>query len=437
MEQHLLCVDIGTSSLKAALIGDEGSIFASCRIGFPRQGSTDAAVYWFEAFCDAAHRLSAAGTELAGTGAAGLAAGIVISGNGPTVTAVSEREPESNLCPYTLLWNVPAEVPSQGSSTSLFIPRFNLLSKLAPEQWNAARYILSGPEYLIWRLTGTAVTILPEERFRPAYWTDAALAENGIDRDRLPPFVPPGFRAGHLTAEAAEALGLPQKVPVYCGAPDWIAALIGTDTLSPGRACDRAGTSEGLNVCVPAPLTAQDIRTLPSIIPGLFNAGYLLPSTGKRFSDYRRSSRFRDISPEESMKLIRTSQEESEERRLVNGIAFEVRQGTEALRKAGADFAALRLSGGQARNAPWNQLKADVLGIPLELTGSPDGELIGDAVIGFTGMGRFGSIAEGAGKLVSVSQVFHPDAKAHARYSGLYQQWLEAGETGIPPRENR
>ncbi len=421
MEQRLLCADIGTSSLKAALIGEEGTIFASCRIRFPRPDGTDAAVHWFEAFCDAARRLFAAEP------AADTIAGIVISGNGPTITAVSGSVPERDTPPYTLLWNVPADIPSENAvkGESLFITRFSLFRKTAPEQWSAARYILSGPEYLIWRLTGAAVTILPEERFRAAYWTDEALAENGIDQDRLPPFVPPGFRAGHLTAEAAEALGLRAgtlwKVPVYCGVPDWIAALIGTDTLSPGRACDRAGTSEGLNVCVPAPLEAQGIRTLPSVIPGLFNAGYLLPSTGARFSDYRRNSRFCDLSSEETMKLILALPEESNERRLVTEIAFEVRQGTEALRKAGADFAALRLSGGQARNGPWNQFKADVLGLPLELTASPDGELTGDAVIGFTGMGCFGSIAEGAGKLVSVSQVFYPDEKKHERYSELYE----------------
>jgi xylulokinase len=203
----------------------------------------------------------------------------------------------------------------------------------------------------------------------------------------------------------------------------------------------------------------QSIRTLPSVIPGLFNAGYLLPSTGKQFSEYRKNSCYRDLSAEECMARIfdpsaegtflegastkNTSPEDSDSeraqaQRLITNIAFQVRQGTEALRTAisdaghsasriaGADVTAFRLSGGQARNRLWNQLKADVLGIPLELTGTPDGELVGDAVIGFTGMGHFGSIAEGAGRLVSVSQTFYPDATAHARYTELYHQWLEA-----------
>jgi hypothetical protein len=49
----------------------------------------------------------------------------------------------------------------------------------------------------------------------------------------------------------AASIGLPSGVPVFDSGPDFIAALVGTATLFPGRLCDRAGSSEGLNLCSP------------------------------------------------------------------------------------------------------------------------------------------------------------------------------------------
>ena len=40
-------------------------------------------------------------------------------------------------------------------------------------------------------------------------------------------------------------LNLESGIPVYCGGPDFVAALIGTDTLQKGAICDRCGSSEG------------------------------------------------------------------------------------------------------------------------------------------------------------------------------------------------
>ena len=116
----------------------------------------------------------------------------------------------------------------------------------------------------MYALTGNAVTVLPEKRFEPAWWTDDEAARFEIDKKKLPPFVPLGYAAGTLCREYAERLSVP-CIPVFCCGPDFAAALIGTNTLRPGRICDRAGSSEGINLCSDKPVFAEGVRTLPSV----------------------------------------------------------------------------------------------------------------------------------------------------------------------------
>ncbi len=462
MDRALLCADIGTSSLKAGVITEKGTAVSSCRVRFPEGQYT--AEIWFSALCRAAELLLA---DIRKTGTAVRVDGIVISGNGPTVVAADKsaedmpsrrlgeslaRFPlEKNIrstgggekIPSTLLlWNEqPSCIPRDtgASGPSLFLPRLRLLRDCFTDAWDSAFAVFSGPEYLIWMLTGTAVTILPERRFTPAYWTPEDLAAEGIGEEKLPDFVPPGFCAGKLTAGAAELLHVQKDTAVYCGAPDFIAALIGTNTLYPGSVCDRAGTSEGINMCTAVPLTGEHIRTLPSVIPGLYNAGCLLPASGTEFSAWKKRSACASLPYEQCIRLLLDGPHDSEGFLLMERIAFQVRQAVETLQKAaeenagaaGYGFGPVRLSGGQACNGLWNQMKADVMGVVLETTALSDAELTGDAVLGFTGMGYFSSAAEGAAALVRTLRTFTPDRKAQQFYGPRYERYLNGtGHTG-------
>jgi len=50
------------------------------------------------------------------------------------------------------------------------------------------------------------------------------------------------------------------------------------------------------------------------------------------------------------------------------------------MRRAGARIETIRTTGGQATNDLWNQIKADVLGMTVELV-RPDAELFGCAIL--------------------------------------------------------
>ncbi len=218
-----------------------------------------------------------------------------------------------------------------------------------------------------------------------------------------------------------------EGVPVVAGGPDFVVALVGTNTLSPGTACDRAGTSEGLNVCTEYPVAHPAIRALPSVMAGLWNASYLLPDTGASFHAWRIDSARRAKSYPEIMEEIARSPIEAKPgealhpgRAVVERIGFAVRRGVETLREATGFDGDFALSGGQARNETWNQMKADITGASFALTGTADGELMGDAIIAFAALKHFGSVAEAAGAMVRVTRRYEPDPARHRAYTERY-----------------
>jgi len=395
MADTVLCADIGTSSLKAALITCSGSVIASSRQVFADSASDHVSTAWMQAMQQVC---AGFGSNLKNVTA------LCISGNGPTI--VSENG-------TTLLWNILTD--EFYPTASLFIPRILSFKKLYRSIWDSESRLFSGPEYLIWSLTGNAVTILPEERFSSAYWTAKDLSRFLIPENKLPPFVPPAYDAGPLTKEKAALLGLQNQVHVFCGAPDFIAALIGTNTLKNGMLCDRAGSSEGLNMCSYVPVYGRGIRTLPSILPDLWNAGVLLIESGKLFSDYKKQieqSGQKDISYQ-SLAALSVSDPLSGGYKLMKSLADEVSQGLHILLEAAdkngiAVSPYMAITGGQAKIPEWLQMKADIIKYPLAVMNSEDAELTGDAVLAWAGLGSYPSVKKAADAMVTVKKIYSP-----------------------------
>ena len=374
MSDEVLCIDIGTTSLKAALLTSSGEVVSFCSI--PIEESQNTASLWYGAFFQAVLELKkqCAQNNLF----AGPVYKIVISGNGPTV--VSD-------CGYTVFWNEDlsdVKLPDDEQvRKSLFIPKILALKKRDKKIYKKSRWIFSGPEYLIYVLTGQAVTILPEERFRPAYWNEEVCRTCGIDFEKLPPFVGIGNVCGTLFKEIAEELtccgeGLrfSPDCQVIAGGPDFIVALIGTGTLHAGRLCDRCGSSEGLNFCTDKVLHGQGLRILPSVIPGLWNASYLIPDSG-------------ELSEEERL---------TEVERGINCLR-------QAAREAGVDFPdEMAVTGGQTNDQLLLKEKAHRLNMKIlrPKNNFAHCELLGDLCAGVMGIDYFKNLQEAADFIVKL-----------------------------------
>lgn len=478
MQSGILCADIGTSSLKAVFITEDGTVLKFIRLLFPQPVH---AVDWMQTFF-AAWRSFPADYAIEA---------ICISGNGPSLVAVPQnrRAPEASINSAgrvpkihinvdrhlfaaslssavppddvmngiidaakndtLFLWNEPApqgltgsgsqcstapaaqegtaSIPSAGAS--LFLPRIAAFRAKYPDVFDSAAQLFSGPEYVSYLLTGAAVTSLPDPRYEAAYWSKEELFRFSealhIDTERVAGLLPPFTAAGTV-------IGRFCGIPVIAGVPDFIAALIGTGTLTAGTACDRAGSSEGINVCISQPRRAEKTLLLPSVIPDLWNLSSVIPSSGAAFSSFLVSHGF--LGNDYIAAMERIAEEPfvasgaypatfaGQGRAFVESLAFRIRHGCDLLEQASGFHPVYTLSGGQAHNAIWCQMKADITGRIFALPAFADGELIGDAALAFYGLGRGDSLASIAQRLIRIKRYYEPEPAAAHQYTEKYSR---------------
>ena len=355
MKDVVLAVDIGTTALKAGLITKEGEVLSMCSVPYSAPENRFVAEGWIWALKAAVDKLVPTGAALREPQGPRVVA-LAISGNGPTLVSESGltlRWNEYPACALSLDETTPDE--AREFAHSIFLPRILLFRDLISDEFEQTTHLFSGPEYLMWQLTGKAVTVLPEPRYETAYWNREVLEGFGIPTGKLPDFVELGHNCGDLTDNNCEFLGLP-KVPVIAVGPDFIAGLIGTGTTKAGTICDRAGSSEGINFCVDKEIRAEGVRTLPCVTPGLWNISVLIPNSASLPEDQRLEKVVAGI------ELLKSLAEQ-------NDLAFPKQ---------------ITTTGGQAKDEAWfdkKRARLAELGIELVVGTCEDAELVGDGTV--------------------------------------------------------
>ena len=435
----ILSVDIGTSSLKAAFIDFSGKLLASGRAAY---GSSQAIKRvdtkdWEKAFARCLEYLGEKVPDCS-------AEGICISGNGPTLVPVS-GEGEA-LSP--LFWNSgETAYPDESSGykpASFFLPHAAWFRKNAPDEYARTRLFISSHEWLAHRLGAEAQTVLPQASYEAFYWDKEQCRMFDLDPEKFPPFVRSGAVMGTVSSQAALSFPcgncLKSGIPIIAGGPDFITALIGTGAMESGAVCDRAGSSEGINVCVDAPPQAdklKDLRLLPHAREGLWNVGVLIPSSGRLFEWYRAASGQEARPYEELLTELLPSRVDPETfikeyhdqdtsletangnqtvlsadkikrgRAVLCSIGLAVRSAIRKLEASGLSVKEMRVSGGQGKNVRWNQLKADITGVTLMIPEIPDGELAGNAALSAAALEKT-SIEAAVRRMIRIREVYKP-----------------------------
>jgi xylulokinase len=436
----VLCADIGTSSIKLSLIDFDGKQRCFVRESFPFDkvsGGTVSASDWKEAFRKGIISLKkhCPDTELRA---------ITISGNGPTLVPVTKSG--ESLLP--LYWHderlyTPPHVPQKPAS--LFLPHAAWLKHHDKNQYDDVKIFLSTQEWLSCELGAEPVTVLPSPLYAPFYWDDAQCEMFGLDTSNFAPFTELGAGIGNVSAKASSFFDLPEGTPIVAGGADYIMALIGTGTIHKGMVCDRAGSSEGINVCTNSPIRVSELRTLPHIKNGLWNVNAMIPKSGSLFEWYRDMTGQTDRSYQDMMQEIIGNQgfdcsssgtdffssvnnayiplslkDDSSKtqlgRAIVESLGFMVLDSLQALQSYGFSVTEMRVSGGQAKNPLWNQLKANITGCTLHIPEIIDAELAGNACLALVHLGEASNIDEACQRIVRIKETFTPDPLCHKHY---------------------
>jgi D-ribulokinase len=288
-------------------------------------------------------------------------------------------------------------------------------------------------------------------------WPTDVLSRLDISEDVLPPVVRPGTVLGEVCAAAAEITGLPVGTPVVAGMTDGCAAQLAAGALEVGEWNSVLGTTlalKGVSTSLPRDPTgavyshraphgdlwlpggasstgAGAIRALfPSAdLDALTDAAsrvkdvplcYPLVGHGERFPFVATEARgFLGAGP-----LAADGDPARVFAAVCTGVAHLERLSFELLASAGADVGGpVTFTGGGARNEWWNQLRCDVLGVPVRLPENTEPAL-GMAVL--AAGARTGDIPAAARRLVHVRRTLEPDLARHDDLMPSYHAFVAA-----------
>ncbi|MBN2874267.1 MAG: hypothetical protein JXM71_04155 [Spirochaetales bacterium] len=414
-----------------------------------------------------------AGSVAEATAAAGLDAAtlrtrlraVAVSGNGPTLVTVGEDGlPLGRASSWmdrsaTIEAAVVAAEAGRQVDPSFYLPK---VLRALSVYGSAVRRFFSGPEYLAFMLGARAVSYLADSYYDSYIWDSRVSSRLGLDPALFPPYVAPAMLIGSVSDNASTATGLPAGLPIVSAFPDFLAALVGSGSVSPGIACDRSGTSEAINVCASRPFPDRDIFSLPHVIPGLWNLSGGLSTSGKALEWFSGVSGYSGIGSDSVFQEAERAEpgaggvlflpylageraplwnpslrgafiglslahgRKEMARAVVESIAFGLRLATDRIADGGFAIDTVRCSGGAARDDALCSIKADVLGLELEVPRTPECETMGDACACAVALGDYTSIAEASAAMVRISTRVEPDAHASLVYTERYEAWKSA-----------
>lgn len=321
---------------------------------------------------------------------------------------------------------------------------------------------------------------------RAGAWSEELCARFDVPLDKLARIVQPWEVVGRLTKEAAAQTGLLAGTPVVAGAGDQAAAMLGAGILRAGTIYDAAGTASVLALAVTrfVPDTAHQTLLAARMVPsdlwyviGYINGGglnlrwwrdMLRVVTGERL-DYPVLDQMASQVPAGSEGILfiphlggRVCPNQPDlrgawvglqwahglghlYRALLESVAYEYAIYLRIARALVPEttFAEVRVVGGGARSDLWNQLKADVLGVPYLQLNQTEAAALGSAVLAGFGVGVFSDFEEAVGRFVLPMRRFEPDpgrthqyAPVAARYQGLLEDapfWKRVASLSAAP----
>lgn len=358
-----------------------------------------------------------------------------------------------------------ARRPNQRAEPSMAIPRLLWLREHEPEVFAAARWFYASNDFLVHRLTGCVVTD-PLNAEKAGYdphtgtYAEELMRYLELPLEKLPPVQPQLSTAGYLTEQVKRLAGFGAgsgNIPVILTTYDAICAVFGSGVAGPGLACDVSGTVTSLRAAVADPgngpkngLFSQfDSSTGLHIVGGSNNLGGGLIEWARQCFYAGDESAYQDMEVEAAevglgaeglvflpwllgeraplwdqdargvfFGLERRHSRKHLIRAVLESAALAMVFLKEALEARTGPIRSLRVSGGLARLKIMASLKADILGVEVEVPAEFESTALGACLLCRVAIGSFSSIQE-ACSIVDVREVVRPDRVNTPKYKQL------------------
>ncbi len=312
---------------------------------------------------------------------------------------------------------------------------------------NNVRYLMI-KDYIAYCLCGIAVGEYSIYNFthyldinKKGYW-DEILDFCGASPINFPELVEPCTELGNVQKQIADEINISYGSTVNCGTLDHFAGMIGTGNIMPDKVSESTGTV--LSIATMADSFTTDRGKIPCHY-GPFPNSYVylaVCESGGICLDWFKNNLAKDMSFQQLDELA--SQRPIDEgliflpyingvnspefdrnatgvfyglkvehdavsmaAAVMEGVAFLLDKNMKAFKDLGVNASAIVSTGGGAKSDYWNQLKADITGIPVTLPENSEAALFGSAVIGAVTSGNVADYKQ-AVELIKIDKVFNP-----------------------------
>lgn len=471
-----LSIDIGTGSVRAALVDAKGQILAIRArehdqivpaFGWSEQRAED---WWsgvaaaVRAVCDA---VDGAGPRIAAICACGQMHGtVLIDAQGrltrPTVPLWNDKRTAALVAAFERDNRPEDYLAATANPATPAWPGFKLqwLRDNDPAAYAAAAAVVMPKDYINLRLTGEISMDRTEAGcsflMDPASgaWSQEMCDRLGLDRGKLPSIRLPGEILGSVSAAAARETGLPEGVPVLVGGGDYPLALLGSGVCRPGLGSDVTGTSSIVTVVAQKPLLDPEICNVATV-EGNWGSFVLLDSGGDAVRWARRAFHDNALGYDDIVARAEAAPAGADgllflpylagerlgrhrnaraqffgiaaahglahlHRAVLEGVAFAVTRHIRIMEQAsGRRLERVIASGGGAKTALWLRIKASAYGIPIIVPAEAECGVVGCAMLAAVATGRYGSIEQAAGELVRYGEEIEPEPRWAETYSRM------------------
>jgi xylulokinase len=437
----LLGIDLGTGSVKALLLDTDGTVVSEASSSYlvqspyPGWAESDSADWWLAVVKAVREAVGDRSNLVRAIGLSGQMHGVVLVDEigQPLYPAIlwADTRSQKELEVYRSLDSNSLKRLGNPITAGMAGTTLLWLREHQPTLYSQARWVLQPKDWLRLQLTEEVATEPSDASGTLLYdgvlddWAWDVLAALNLRTDWLPPLVSSSAIAGFLTASASEQFGLPVGLPIVAGAADTAAAALGNGLVEPGWVQLTIGTAAQIITLRSQPILDPQgcthlYRTaLPQqwySLAAMQNAGlalewvrnilglswqqvyreaFTVPAgcEGLTFLPYLTGERTPYLDPQARGAWVGLGLYHNRAhlmRSALEGVAFSLKQGLEALEATGVQVTQLRLAGGGTLEKDWQQLLADVLGVPLYTTSVAAASARGAALLAGIGTGVYG-----------------------------------------------
>jgi xylulokinase len=463
--RHILGIDVGTTSVKAGVIDGDGRIVARFDQAYPthrhgrnlaEQDPADwlrlirAAMEAFAGYQVAAIGLTSQVNTHVFVGADGAALmPAILWQDGRAGAEAAALDARVTPAQKQAWWGAPMPIDASHAAS-----RMAWVAVHRPEVWEATRWVMLPKDYCLLALTGEAVT----DPLSNVGLVDTALAYvpevlalvPGA-AERMAPLAPICAVSGRIRHRPFAG------VPVVTGTMDAWAGLVGAGGARDRSSMYLSGTSEILGISsrevVPTPgaivfAECEGVRlhaaptqsggdalawfagvqgiSVEAVSGMVGPRGGAVPLFLPQLQGERAPIWDADLRAA-FLGVGRQTGAAEMARAVMEGVAMAARMALETLRaSSGVPPGPVTCGGGGFRSEPWNQIRADVLGVPLRRLAATDPGIVGAATMAAIGVGDFAGFEEAYAALARFDATYEPDLAMRGLYDDLYGLYCEA-----------